>query len=67
MFAGTEYSNRSDGLMIPKEINHENQAYQVVGIGDNAFYNMTGTEVTPFRRTHLYRGRGVWLLHMQNY
>ena len=46
MFAGTEYSNRSDGLMIPKEINHENQAYQVVGIGDNAFYNMTGTEVT---------------------
>lgn len=32
--------------MIPKEINHENQAYQVVGIGDNAFYNMTGTEVT---------------------
>ena len=46
VFAGTEYSNRSDGLMIPKEINHENQAYQVVGIGDNAFYNMTGTEVT---------------------
>ncbi|MFR7447203.1 MAG: leucine-rich repeat protein [Evtepia gabavorous] len=46
MFAGTEYSNRSDGLMIPKEINHENQTYQVVGIGDNAFYNMTGTEVT---------------------
>lgn len=46
VFAGTEYSNRSDGLMIPKEINHENQTYQVVGIGDNAFYNMTGTEVT---------------------
>ena len=29
VFAGTEYSNRSDGLMIPKEINHENQTYQV--------------------------------------
>lgn len=46
VFAGTEYSNRKDGLRIPKEITHDDQAYQVVGIGDNAFYNMTGTEVT---------------------
>lgn len=46
VFAGTEYSNREDGLTIPKEITHAGQTYQVVGIGDNAFYNMTGTEVT---------------------
>lgn len=46
VFAGTEYSNREDGLTIPKEITHGTQTYQVVGIGDNAFYNMTGTEVT---------------------
>ena len=46
VFAGTEYSNREDGLTIPKEITHGTQRYQVVGIGDNAFYNMTGTEVT---------------------
>ena len=46
VFAGTEYSNRKDGLTIPKEITHDDQTYQVVGIGDNAFYNMTGTEVT---------------------
>ena len=46
VFAGTEYSNRKDGLTIPKEITHDKQTYQVVGIGDNAFYNMTGTEVT---------------------
>lgn len=46
VFCGTEYSNREDGLTIPKEITHNNQTYQVVGIGNNAFYNMTGTEVT---------------------
>ena len=46
VFAGTEYSNRKDGLTIPKKITHDDQTYQVVGIGDNAFYNMTGTEVT---------------------
>lgn len=46
VFAGTEYSNREGGLTIPKEITHDKQTYQVVGIGDNAFYNMTGTEVT---------------------
>ena len=46
VFAGTEYSNRKDGLTIPKEITHDGQTYQVVGIGDNAFYNMTGTKVT---------------------
>lgn len=46
VFCGTEYSNREDGLTIPKEITHKGQTYQVVGIGNNAFYNMTGTEVT---------------------
>lgn len=46
VFCGTEYSNREDGLTIPKEITHNDQTYQVVGIGNNAFYNMTGTEVT---------------------
>ena len=46
VFCGTEYSNREDGLTIPKEITHNGQTYQVVGIGNNAFYNMTGTEVT---------------------
>lgn len=46
VFCGTEYSNREDGLTIPKEITHNSQTYQVVGIGNNAFYNMTGTEVT---------------------
>ena len=45
VFAGTEYSNR-ETLTIPKEITHSGQTYQVVGIGDDAFYNMTGTEVT---------------------
>ena len=45
VFAGTEYSNRST-LEIPATITHNGQTYTVVGIGDGAFFEMTGTEVT---------------------
>ena len=45
VFAGTEYSNRST-LEIPATITHDNKTYTVVGIGDGAFSQMTGTTVT---------------------
>ena len=45
VFAGTEYSNRS-ALEIPATITHDGRTYTVVGIGDGAFFEMTGTEVT---------------------
>ncbi|MDO4281267.1 MAG: leucine-rich repeat protein, partial [Peptococcaceae bacterium] len=44
VFAGTEYSGR-DTLTIPTKIEHNGQRYTVVGIGQDAFYEMSGTEV----------------------
>lgn len=42
----SEYVNREGGITVPGSVKYKNTDYTVVGIGTNAFENVTGTNVT---------------------
>lgn len=59
VFAGSEYSNRTT-LTIPATVEYEGTTYNVIGIGQSAFYEVSGTSNIVLPEGLLYVGEGAF-------
>ena len=59
VFAGSEYSGRTT-LAIPASVEYEEETYNVIGIGQSAFYEVSGISSIELPEGLLYIGEGAF-------